>query len=522
MRASAVGALATALALVSTACLPAPSSPPPPPPPPPIQLVYGDHLAAQLTPDGGDTYVITPVEGGFKATAPTTNKSANSRYAVLRADAATSVDQQACVTWDGPMANAIQPGLTLRVHSTAQSNRAIMITNNIYYSWRTGFNVHLAVSVADPILKQVGGVALPEAVGSDPFDMAPLPWRMCARAIGDQVELKVWQSAVLSEEPAWGDPDHTGVVTLPPDWVYAGRPGAYVGHLQPGESTSFSDTVTKDLPGGPGDAFWLAAQGWAGRLSSALYRRPVTPGERISFAAAATRGEAAVAAADAAATSEGRQASGRAIRTDLFGPTGADGLSATQLTVSPKAADTYAANALSAASANVGFTDAGFAEELYRRVLHRPATPTEVASTTAGLAGGQTRRTVALALYRSVENRDRLSSDAVVAALGRPATSAEVVAYALRLPALGYDPIRLRAEIAASAAPTWTGPTPPPPPPTTTTTTVPPTTAPPMTIPPTTAPATTAPPTTVPPTTAPPTTTEPATTVPPTTAPVPV
>lgn len=201
-----------------------------------------------LTPDGRDRYQITDEGTGFIATAPTSNTSSNLRVAVLAETAPTSTDEQSCVTWNGPITGYVQPGLALRVRSDSGSNKAIMVTNNIYYDYRTAFNVHVVVSVASPMLKRVGSVSLPDAVGPDPQNQTPPPWRMCARVIGTNVDLKVWALAERPTEPAWGDPQYSGTVVVPTDWVYPGRPGTYVGHLAPGQSTSFTDLAVEALP----------------------------------------------------------------------------------------------------------------------------------------------------------------------------------------------------------------------------------------------------------------------------------
>lgn len=201
-----------------------------------------------LTADGNDRYTLTDQAPGLTVGAPATNAASNLRVAIIPKASPVAIDQQSCVTWAGPVAGIIQPGITLRIQSTRRETKAIMVTNNILYSFRTGFNTHLAVSTADPKLTQVGSVVLPEAVGPNPFDPTPPPWRMCARAIGSQVELKVWALDTVPTEPAWGDAKYGGTVTLPAGWVYAGQPGYYAGHLKAGQTTTFRDGAVKTLP----------------------------------------------------------------------------------------------------------------------------------------------------------------------------------------------------------------------------------------------------------------------------------
>lgn len=201
-----------------------------------------------LTPDGQDRYQITDKGTGFIASAPRSNTSSNLRVAVVAETAPTSTNEQSCVTWTGPITGYVQPGLVLRARSDSGSNKAIMVTNNVYYSYRTGFNVHVVVSTSSPMLRQVGSVSLPDAVGPDLADQILPPWRMCARVIGTSVDLKVWAIAEHPDEPAWGDPQYSGKVAVPADWVYSGRPGTYVGHLAPGQSTAFTDLAVEALP----------------------------------------------------------------------------------------------------------------------------------------------------------------------------------------------------------------------------------------------------------------------------------
>lgn len=241
MKKQLAAALICVLTLAFTACQPQP------PKPPPTRSVWGSYAMGILTHDGSDRYTLTDQGDGFVVAAPTTNTSGNLRVAIIPETSTFSTNQQACVTWDGPLEGFTQPGLTLRVQSSQDSTKAIMVTNNIVYHYRTGFNVHLAVSTADPRLTPVGSVVLPDAVGPSPFDQTPPPWRLCARAIGDQVELKVWALDQVPTEPAWGDPQYGGTVALPEGSTYSGQAGYYTGHLSPGQSTTFRDGAVQSL-----------------------------------------------------------------------------------------------------------------------------------------------------------------------------------------------------------------------------------------------------------------------------------
>lgn len=197
-----------------------------------------------ITADGDDRYLVTRRGTGFDVMAPTSNDGGNLREALVDAGTERSVDQQACVTWEGPGGATVQPGLVLRSEVTPERTRAIMVTNNVFLLSRTSFNVHVADSSADPALRLIAQVPLPDSVGPSIHETQPLPWRLCARVRGRELELKVWPLARVEEEPSWGDPTFVGGATLPADWVRAGRPGFYIGHLPPGESTSFSEAET--------------------------------------------------------------------------------------------------------------------------------------------------------------------------------------------------------------------------------------------------------------------------------------
>lgn len=207
----------------------------------PIRTTHGPYRAGTITPDGEDHYLITPQGTGFDVSAPTSNTSTNLRRAVVLTSTPLSVDQQACATWPGPSGSGIQPGLVLRAELAPSYTRAIMVTNNVLFGARTGFNVHVADSRTQPPYTLVGQVTLPDSVGPDPFHQEPLPWRLCARVQARHLELKVWPTANVAGEPAWNDPTYTRAVTVPANWVIAGQPGVYVGHLARGESTRFRD-----------------------------------------------------------------------------------------------------------------------------------------------------------------------------------------------------------------------------------------------------------------------------------------
>jgi hypothetical protein len=49
----------------------------------------------------------------------------------------------------------------------------------------------------------------------------------------------------------WEDPKFGTTVTLPSEWVYPGRPGFYLGHLEMGDDAAFADESVNTLPAAP-------------------------------------------------------------------------------------------------------------------------------------------------------------------------------------------------------------------------------------------------------------------------------
>lgn len=228
-------------AFVATACMPV--------------LKGGSYTGGVITPNQGDTYEIVDQGTGFSAEAPTANTDINLRVAVAKDSAPVSVNQSACVTWNGPNNSTIQPGVVLRSRTADGHTRAIMVTNNVSFAFRPGFNVHLADSAAAIKLTQVGAGTLVGGVGEF-WKLKDLPWRICARAIGATIDVMAWSLADFSHEPDWGTPGVGYSTQVPPQWVTAGRPGAYVGHVGPGTKAQFSDLDTDKIADGFGFGYW--------------------------------------------------------------------------------------------------------------------------------------------------------------------------------------------------------------------------------------------------------------------------
>lgn len=232
-RRSITAALVAIAALVGVACEPSL----------PTQVRSTPYRGTTITEDHGETYRLSARRDGVRITAPWANQHTNLRIAVVKDGAPKTRNQQACMTWAGSTDRLTQAGVVLRSRNLDGRMTAIMVTNNIIYRWRGAFNVHLADSAAPNPLVKVAGANLPAFL-----DPAPLPWRICARVNGTTVELKAWSIPVEPRIPRWGDPRYGYAIEIPPDWVYRGQPGAYIGHLTPRETTMVSMLRTRTLP----------------------------------------------------------------------------------------------------------------------------------------------------------------------------------------------------------------------------------------------------------------------------------
>ena len=69
------------------------------------------------------------------------------------------------------------------------------------------------------------------------------PWRICARALGDQLTFKVWVPN-RELEPEWNDAVHARTTTLPTGYLAPGNTGWYIGHIPAGGSAHYGDLAT--------------------------------------------------------------------------------------------------------------------------------------------------------------------------------------------------------------------------------------------------------------------------------------
>ncbi len=203
-----------------------------------------DVAASVATSDGTLAYDFDPsLDGEGVAVHSPAGTGTNLRMVWTIDEARPSRDHQACDTWgptDGPIT---QQGVALRIDATdGEVERAICIMKNIWGGSDWIFNAIGFRSGSFVVLGSVDLSAVFDADGSVPS----FPWRMCARVEGRSLEWKVWP--MEHPEPDWNDPLFGGRVTLPPDWVYAGQPGFYIGHLGAGSYAQFEDESVLQLP----------------------------------------------------------------------------------------------------------------------------------------------------------------------------------------------------------------------------------------------------------------------------------
>jgi hypothetical protein len=205
-----------------------------------------------LTQDHGDRYVVTARDGGIRYEAPASNQRRNLRVVTWDPTSSEAQDQEVCSTWTGETDDMTQQGVVLRIRQDGGRFRAVSVTKNIVMAAYSQFNVHTwdsartgTYSDGRPAIIHYEGSVHLQGMIQDYMVVKPLPWRMCARAVGLQVQLKVWPLA--QTEPTWNDPNYAGAVGLPQGWDISGRGGWFAGHLKPGGFAQAADVRTRTL-----------------------------------------------------------------------------------------------------------------------------------------------------------------------------------------------------------------------------------------------------------------------------------
>lgn len=192
-----------------------------------------ERIAIQLRAPGRARFVGRAPAGG-------TTTDWNRREIYTNSRARRTTDQKACATWQSQTADQVQQGLAVRVRDAGGRLRAVTLTKNtiIGFYWQFNLLTWDTAREGDP-WRAVGQFDMGDVVVRDGA-LAPFPWRACLRVRGRTVAFKVWLPN-REPEPSYGDDVHARSATLPRGFGAGGLPGWYVGHVPPGESTSYRD-----------------------------------------------------------------------------------------------------------------------------------------------------------------------------------------------------------------------------------------------------------------------------------------
>lgn len=199
----------------------------------PIDPAYQGQV---LTRDQNDTYSLSLRHGAVTIAAAATNTGRNTRKAFYPTGQSPRADEQSCATWSA-QSRTVQQGAALRVATTNGTTRAVTVTKNLWYYTFWQFNIHLWDTSRPGVFTQLATFDL-SSVFLKSGQLVALPWDLCARVIGDQLSFEAWIDG--QTRPAWGDTAHGGSVSLPAGWDYRGNAGWYIGHLQPGDTATFT------------------------------------------------------------------------------------------------------------------------------------------------------------------------------------------------------------------------------------------------------------------------------------------
>ena len=179
--------------------------------------------------------------------APSVNTDSNNRGVFWPTRQHPVRDGETCARWTDEdhatkVAANIQEGAALRVRTNRDGSLdAITVTRNV---WLDGLvdlqREHVARHRHLPPGPHDG-------VGCKPArrlrGLPETPLEALRQGRRCQVELR--RLAAGGARPAYGDATHGGTITLPPNEVFAGHFGVYVGHLAPGQSVDYDEmTVT--------------------------------------------------------------------------------------------------------------------------------------------------------------------------------------------------------------------------------------------------------------------------------------
>lgn len=208
---------------------------------------------AYLTRDGADVFAVRKVFGDLLMAAPETNGAGNTREVIWPAGSSKDLDAATCATWVGETEDFAQEGLALRVRHSGATTTAITVTKNIVYGAHWAFNVHAWDSSSATPFTLLGQWDLSPVILDHDGQYQPKPWRVCFRAVGTTVGMKIWWPSQMPQ-PSWSDPDYSRTLTIPAAYSRRGHAGWYIGHLRPGMSAWYDGLATwrtdEPAPGG--------------------------------------------------------------------------------------------------------------------------------------------------------------------------------------------------------------------------------------------------------------------------------
>lgn len=178
-RGASLTLVVSVLVVVSSACAPVP------------RPGSGNFTARVISNDGAYTVgvsrgVLTVRNGGSR-------RGADTRIIVTESG---SPGSSVCATikpMPGGLTAFAQPGVALHVRTAGGRTTAITLTNNVLWGARWNWNVHYMDSGRRPTYALLGSISAPGFYRQS-MRMPALPWRVCARTIGNSLQGKIWKS----------------------------------------------------------------------------------------------------------------------------------------------------------------------------------------------------------------------------------------------------------------------------------------------------------------------------------------
>jgi hypothetical protein len=207
--------------------------------------VTAGYGAAFLTGWDNDHYDVDVTDGLAVVSTTSDPNSGNQRLVFWDWAGKPSANQEVCANFAGSTHAVNQEGVALRVVSGDGRTQAITVMKNVYGGDYNTFNMHIWDTAwgGDLPAQSFGRFPLPNM--GDPYNPVPLPWRLCAKVVGDVVSFVVWPHTMAP--PGYGAPGWGGSATLPPGAPTYGMPGWYAGHLPPGGYVVYNDLVGTPL-----------------------------------------------------------------------------------------------------------------------------------------------------------------------------------------------------------------------------------------------------------------------------------